>query len=269
MAVLFFCGTLPVAMWAESGNAPTPLLEYLFDETGVSAPSSGQKPDLLWLKDASGQDSDLHTDGAWGVSGKPHDRAFNNSASTGMGSLGVGGVALTKSEVMGDLESFTITGWFNAAKVTPRGGARLVDNSRDARGFALNALGNGTFGLYVNSTEAFAVSVPAYNIANEWIFFAVTYNAAATGAEVIFYKGKFTDMVTKVGGEIPYEKGRVTANPGMFSVGNVNRGTNNRPFDGYLDNIRIYGSSSGAEGALTLEQLEVIRLNDARGNKEK
>jgi hypothetical protein len=38
-----------------------------------------------------------------------------------------------------------------------------------------------------------------------------------------------------------------------------------RPFDGLLDNIRIFGSKTDATGALTQTQVETVRAGDAYG----
>ncbi len=47
---------------------------------------------------------------------------------------------------------------------------------------------------------------------------------------------------------------------GNDSVGG--KGEMNRPFQGLLDNLRIYGSASDSSGVLSLEDLELLRQKD-------
>ena len=54
-----------------------PIVEYLFNETGSIAESTGWDKTPLILKDKNGE-RDLHTEGGLGVSGSPNDRAFDN-----------------------------------------------------------------------------------------------------------------------------------------------------------------------------------------------
>src|SRR3972149_6706950 len=92
-------------------QAQTAILEYKFNETGSTAPSTGSNATVLILKDSSGAATDLHSADSLGVSGLAGDRAFDNTASTSMG--GSGGMAEQADLAAIDtLTSFTLQGWF-------------------------------------------------------------------------------------------------------------------------------------------------------------
>ena len=58
-----------------------------------------------------------------------------------------------------------------------------------------------------------------------------------------------------------WTRGRWRTEDVGLGIGNE-RGSDNSPFDGYLDNVRVYGSQGDNSGVLTLTQLESIRAGD-------
>src|SRR3990167_3976532 len=68
--------------------AQTAILEYKFDETGTTAPSTGSDATAVTLRNSAGVATDLHSADGLGVSGVTGDRAFDNTASTSMGGSG-------------------------------------------------------------------------------------------------------------------------------------------------------------------------------------
>src|SRR5262245_61809638 len=62
-----------------SPAVPSPILEYRFNETGTTAPSTGLDPTFVALKDTNGDAADLHGSPSSGVSGLVNDLAFDNS----------------------------------------------------------------------------------------------------------------------------------------------------------------------------------------------
>jgi hypothetical protein len=56
--------------------------------------------------------------------------------------------------------------------------------------------------------------------------------------------------------------GTIANNTAGLTVGNYADTSIQRPFDGLLDNMRIFGSTTDASGALSLAELETIRAAD-------
>ena len=66
-----------------------------------------------------------------------------------------------------------------------------------------------------------------------------------------------------VGTALTLAKPSSTENAAVLAIGNDGNDTSfRRPFDGYLDNMRIWGDTTGNSGALTLAQLEAVRALD-------
>jgi serine/threonine protein kinase len=236
-----------------STEIPVPILQYTFDETGKYAAGIGSDRTKLTLINASGAAADLHSTDRFGVSGLPGDRAFDNTASSGMGSLGSGGAATFTSGTIGEIGSFTFQCWYNASG-RPWGGARLFDASNFGVSCDLASIV-----LEVNGTKVGCPAEP-YNKINQWIFFAVTYDSTNTEGNVAFYIGTKSTRVIQVGDR----HGLNNVSPPdaeMFTVGNIHRG-NSRPFQGYIDDVRLFGSASGSSGVLNQAQLEVLRQKD-------
>ena len=90
----------------------------------------------------------------------------------------------------------------------------------------------------------------------------MTYDGSSTSNNVKFYKGSASSEVTQVGTKT-INMGQVENDNDTVRLGIGNKGDDNgSPFDGYLDNIRVYGSQVDNSGVLTLTQLEGIRTGD-------
>ncbi len=249
-------------------KAQTPLLEYRFNETGTAAPSSGSVPAGLTLTDASGVPADLHSADMRGVSGLPGDRSFDNTASTGMGGAGVGGGGHQAGDLLAIdvFSSFTLQGWFYASSVM-NNAARLFDNGSSTAGWLLWG-NNGTLGLYVDGVVLYPGN-NLYNQTSEWIFFAVTYDGTLTSDNLKFYRGTKTTPVIQIGSTLSMTVGSVNDSAVPLSVGNTSVANGSiRPFDGYLDNMRVFGADFGSSGVLNPSQLETLRLNDLQNVPE-
>lgn len=254
-----------------SGNASaqTLLLEYKFNETGNSAFSNGSissSSSTATLYDAVGTASDLHTSAGGGVSGLPGDRAFNNSGSSGMGTGNTGGYTTTPtllSTGIGSLSSFTIQGWFKTDGVVIQNGAKLFEVFNPlGTGILLNSEVIGQLTLNVDGVKALSPAVTGYYGNSAWVFFAVTYDGTVTTNNVNFYYGTTGSSVSLVSG------GTKTLNAGTTGTTGVGLGladnynSNARPFDGYMDDVRLFGATSGTGGVLSQSQLEQYRLAD-------
>jgi hypothetical protein len=246
----------PVASHAQSA-----LIQFRFTEsTGTSVTNTGS---------LGGTGTVVGALGSAGVSDLAGDYSFNNTGATGMGSLGTtGGITASVSAMGTAKKSLTLQGWFKSGTVIGNG-ARLLDNYSvaDVKGFALRgpSSGENAGALYfLADGQTVNSGANTYGDTNGWVFFAVTYDysSGVNSNNVKFYKGTPTSPVVQVGTaqtfgiNVQSIDATTTTN---LSVGNY---ANIRPYDGYLDNIRVYGDTTTGAGALTLAQLEVLRQAD-------
>jgi hypothetical protein len=248
-------------MVATVASAQIPILQYTFNETGTAAGSTGSNPTALTLTNASGVAADLHSASALGVSGLPGDRAFDNTASTGMGGAGVGGTAFVNNymSLPSQLDSFTFQCWYNTSSV-PSQAARLFDDGRISA-FAGSA--GGWFNFDVNSEGVASPTV--YTQTNQWVFFAVSYDSTQSSNNVVFYQGSQTSPVSIVS-VATLNAGAASMASHPLGIGNY-YASNIRPLQGLMDDVRVFGSVSDASGALSQAQLETIRRQDVAGSQ--
>jgi hypothetical protein len=232
-----------------------PIFEYTFNETGTSAASTGSNPTALTLLNASGAAADLHSADAQGVSGLPGDRAFDNTASTGMGKGSVGGVAIIPPNQFGTLTSFTFQCWYKAS---------LSDNSDGARIFA----GDGISGYFVGHLSVHGTELPfgypSYALTiNRWVFYAITYDGTKHTDNVAFYYGTKFRPVSRYETYGSLDGGPAVSGATPFFIGNYSgTGIESRPFKGYIDDVRFFGNSNDGSGALDMSRLEALRQAD-------
>lgn len=243
--------------------APVPVYEFTFNETGSTAANTGSLNADGTLMNSSGVATDLHSADGTGVTGLPGDRAFDNTASTAMGSSGTGGrVDIAAATSLHGAEAITIVGWFKTAGETPIGSAAyLFDLGTTGGGNAgLTLVGDSNASVRLNvygqtaSGSQFVVSAAnSFTETEEWIFIAATYDSTVSGEHnVKIYKGTLNDAVQLVAsGEITVGKLSTTASK-TVAIGNVSGGAI-RPFDGFIDDLRVY------DAALDLTELESLR----------
>jgi hypothetical protein len=210
----------------------------------------------------------LHSANGKGVSGLPGDRAFDNSTSSGMGNKGDGGRATIAADVdaADDLLSLTLQGWLRAEGAGITDLARLITKQAGDTGFLLLGTG-GNLDLEINNVGTTSTGA-RYADAGEWVFFAVTYDGTATSSNVRFYRGSRNNVVVLLETRT-LNQGRALANSGSITIGNSNgNGALTRPFDGWLDNVRVFGSKVNSTGALTIQQLEWLRNKDVQNLSE-
>lgn len=170
----------------------------------------------------------------------------------------------TTIPALANMSAFTITGWVNAkSSVTGSGGNRIVSwINHGGNGVDLVMESNGRLRLGVNGwpdnsiayTGNGRITIDPQAGADNWIFFAVTYNSSS--GEVLWYIGDNSGTLIPDGGSI-LEAGAVGSNianlaVGAFNSATRNTGTYDRMFRGLIDDIRIYGS------VLSFEDLETI-----------
>ncbi|NUQ57112.1 MAG: LamG domain-containing protein [Candidatus Paceibacter sp.] len=207
------------------------------------------------MKDANGNNADLRSPDGEGISGQPGDRCFDNTASTEM--AGTGGRCEAESSALADgLKQMTVTFWHLTDQNDGNGSFPVYKGSGD-EGWNI-AFKYKDFVFHYNGHETDRQSGNFEN-PNEWVFVALTYNGAALPGtdNIIFYKGTkdIQPFVVSVQAE-PSETIRSTGD--KLTIGNV-FGKNNFPFDGKIDNVRVY------DKVLTPE--EILRVwTDDLGN---
>ncbi|RRJ96101.1 PEP-CTERM sorting domain-containing protein [Opitutaceae bacterium TAV4] len=272
-----------IAIVAATAQAATLLHEFTFNDpaNGTSTASTGTLGgSASFTAPASAEDhshvpTNLHSDNGLGVSGKLGDYTFNNTGSSQMGggstTPGYGGVATLSNGAasLNGLSSFTISGWYNTASATKAGNsARLV---AAGTGFeilfqvAVTGANPTPAALRVThgsskGAMAMGASDTIFYQTNTWIFFAYTFDGG-TGVGTIYGGDKTTGAVSALAtGSVASTGGVVTASGNLF-IGNQ-AGANQRPFDGLMDNVRVWGESSGAGGALSLAELQAVMTAD-------
>lgn len=241
------------------------VLGYRFNETGNSAVADAIGNPPLNFFNNSGAAADLHAGPGSGVSGSTNDRAFDNTASNGILTASHGRHAADFDPIDG-FTSFTLSGWFklpaNATESIGRQDA-LIENGTisvlDAPGgFRLRggAVANsGRLELRVN--RDFEVESSAdYTEIGQYVNFAVTYDGTKTSNNVQFFKGTTTSPLALVSTRT-LNAGNVQPETIPLSIG-VTRssGLTFNPFNGLLDNIRIFDS------IVPLADLEALRFGD-------
>jgi hypothetical protein len=249
---------------------PVTILRYEFNETGNAPGSSGEDRRPVKMRDDAGTPLDSHTANGGGVSGLPGDRAFANTGADDHGSTASAGANGFRADqaanpALEGLSAFTVSGWFRTEDNTSVNGKtpRLVSN-HDGQGFNVQFLSGseGDLKLEVDDDTAEAASTGApYDAKQTWVFFAVSYDGTASTDNVNFYIGYRDD--TEAGGgpgsadvalvnTATLDRGPVDAGAGALAIGN--RAAGDRPFDGFLDDIRIDDfAADGASGLATLE----------------
>ena len=254
--------TMFFSIFSMSGYGKEPILEYLFNETGKCAYSSGSDDSPLVFRIASGRE-DLHSAGGIGVSGASTDRAFDNYSWCEPFEAGIAEQEEISSTIPA-LKSLTIQGWFKMDQIPgtyvhPTHGSR--NEATLIRGpFMLHTTSSPTsVGLKFRARPGEGVaSVRKYTITNEWVFFAVTFDKTKDENNIIFYVGSKSKPVEFVSTHTYAPDFRTDLKFGVGAINPRDWGM----FYGFLDNIRLYGSEIDSTGVLTLEELEIIRNKD-------
>ncbi len=176
---------------SQYGYAATlqPILEYRFNETGTSAPSTGSDTTPVIFP------SDLHTADAGGVSGLPKDRAYDNTSAAGHGPYNAGDIGehSADDESIDGLTSFTLVGWLNPVTVIGNNGTIIFNQdtvSEPDKGFTLSASVSGDLELEVDPTGGTGVATSDADYTDtDWFFFAVSFDGSLSSNNVLFYKG--------------------------------------------------------------------------------
>jgi len=246
---------------AIAGSLQAQILEYRFNTSGSTQASVGSSSQSITTKDGANVNTDYISASTTGVSGLAGDSALDFSSATWQTASPAGqGAALSD---LNGLSSFTIAGWAKDADISTNGIGRIFYDSSSGAGIDLFYTTTGSqkqLSLSVNGVAGVASTTTQYSgfASSNWTFFAVTYDGSSGAVQ--FYSGATTGNLTLSTATFGTNPGNVGTIASSFYVGNVNAG--NRPFDGWLDNFRIYGSTSGTAGILSSTELLDIRNYD-------
>jgi hypothetical protein len=264
-----------LAARAEASRAqPVPILEYRFNESGTTALSTGSTAAILNMRDGNNQQRDLHIPNS-GVAGFG-DTSFLLDA-TGMGRNSQGGDAFAQNvSTISGLTSFTLQGWFKTRSSQEALGnqARLYQIDSMVLGAPANSTGTMRLDVFdANGSGASAAASDAvFGAMATWQFFAVTFDGtAATGINLNYYAGSTLSAVVSAGSSrigpdgTPF--GPTLSGSGFLLMGD-DGAVGRVPFDGFFDDMRIFGSTTDASGVLSQTQLEGLRVGDVVGVPE-
>jgi prepilin-type processing-associated H-X9-DG protein len=256
----------------------SPVVSYGFNKykSTNTVENDGSATDgALTLYDNANSPANRLSADATGVSGRPGDCAFDNTVVGGMGSA-VGttanygrGQTAAPVATLANFKSFTIVAWYKS-NVTPNNLARVIDNvdaSNNGLGMRF-AVSNQVIDIQMNSISYDGLVQDALfqKSDNQWYFIAETCDVTKPAGSAIFYfNGSTTADVRQVEALPVWSSGgqNIPINLSARPVVVGNRFDYIRPFKGYLDNVRIYGTaSSDGTGALTLAQLKQVRAYD-------
>jgi hypothetical protein len=250
------------------GAAPTPLVDLAFTEaegafTFMNAGSLGGSA-FLWQGDGTEypmlrplvpQGPFAPSNNARSIDMGPIEEAQGNRAIDLATDLGVFGS-------LGGFTSFTLTGWINARDLNAGSGGNRVLFALDSPGglgFDLVQMANGSLQLGVNqwpdgspavSSVGKVTADPALG-ADNWVYFAVTYDSALESGHVNFYFGA-GDTLASLDSTHTYPRGAVEQT-GELTLGNfgiaapgvrAELGPNgpSRVFRGLIDEVKVYDS---------------------------
>lgn len=161
--------------------------------------------------------------------------------------------------VLKNMHSFTVTLWIKADALYDQGRVVMCDQ------FGINAR-NDYIQFWLGeagSWQTSSLSPKAYPKVGHWRFVAVTYDGSDDPNQLRLYSGSenipvFVDSIVQK----DYGTLETTGDYGVpFLIGNGGVEAN-RPFVGYIDEIRIWSSQTDSSGALNINDLEAIRRYD-------
>ena len=176
---------------------------------------------------------------------------------------------------IGELEgarSFTVAGWLKAASLqSGAGGNRILFSLQHNRdGIDIVHHNDGAMRLAVNEWPDGIRndSSPGRVKIDQWVFFAVTYDAAKSQDSVHWYFGDLSTAAA-LDRTTSYQNGPIGSGSGDLVIGNFNRTLQgaglDRQFRGAIQGLEIYASMLGERGALALEGIQAIQAASRPG----
>ncbi|MDD5707353.1 MAG: hypothetical protein PHR35_15630 [Kiritimatiellae bacterium] len=242
-----------------------PLVELRFDG---SLTNSGAIPLSAAFATNNGVCPAITSDGQ-GASGRPGDFAMDNTSASVMNGA-AGYCRLPDSHHLDGLKSLTVSFWYNVAEALFYGPRIVSKRAYGANaGFEVHAAAANMFHEYaadgVNYRAVSSLEHSSYGVSNSWVFFAMTHNV--TNAAVNFYAGRLGEKkLTLVRSTLGTAYACLAAtNSSILSIAaSSSFSLGNAAFKGKLDNVRIWGSRTGDEAALSQAALTEWFVADQR-----
>jgi hypothetical protein len=241
------------------GVLPQPLVELSFETgSGTTVTNTGS---LGGNGTFTTNSSKVPVFSATGV-GVGGGRCMVNTNAVSMGGTS-GYLTLGDLDALDGLKSFTITCWM---KKTTNFNSRcaLVNKRETNAGWELRgSTSDNMLGLVAsNAVKSYQVSDATLKTTNEWIFVALTFDDAANTMQ--FYSGKTNQTVALCGTSTAITQSVATANVGQMVIGCGSEALGTGAFKGWIDNVRIWGSTNGSYGVLSSNQLQEVQSNDVQ-----
>lgn len=191
------------------------------------------------------------------------NRTYGNTYAWGAwGTAGDGGGGADSALEQGLMgaKSFTVTGWVKQDSLGATARLLKIHNIVDIISHA-----SGEWQVMLAESEHWLSSGTASNQVlkqSTWQFFAVTYDGTKTAANVYLYLGDETTAVQSIRGHSK-DLGTLDGgtNGGVVVVGNQTEYAP-RPLTGYLDELRMWTSSTDNSGVLSLSELQEVQQFD-------
>jgi hypothetical protein len=238
--------------------ASAQIINYTFDAgTGTTAASTGSLAPATLTFSAGAA---YGTAGS-GVSGASTDFALSLPDAT-FGDNRASNLTPSALTGLNGLTSYTISTWFNRGAITSSG--RLL-NIATSSGSSIDIFKDGAnnFTFNTGGVNTSSGGSTILNTLGSYVFFAVTVDSTVATNNIKFYAGTSTGAVGLVSQHtFATPADLVTGIASSFTVGN--RTANDRGFGGsasFIDELNIFGATSGAGGVLSLSQLDDLRVS--------
>ena len=239
----------PQAYWSFEGNS------------GVYGAGSNANP--AWGEKVSGQAPGYIgavTAPAWpeittdGVKGDAFYAA--DSAKIGQKTMTLSWTSDVK-DIFSSVESYTVCGWLNTRDAAKNGSDTYLLKAEGA-GPIVKWRADGRLQFMDSADATWRYSDWGDGVSQgDWVFFAITRDSGS----VSFYVGSESNAVAASTSATGLTIGATVASTRFVLGGSTYNGTDN--YAGYdMDELRVYSAAAGDGGALTLSQLEEIRLID-------
>jgi len=252
---------LAVVVVPALAQLPTPIIDVGFNEAaGTSVTNSGSAGGLLTCSTPAPYWTNNVPTGVGGSSSVDFQTTTGNYYVE----------SPTNYPQLAGLAKFTIAGWVNCRSSTVgAGGNRIVTWIRNGgNGVDLVYQANGSLRLGINQwpdasgntiySSVSKITTDANAGADNWRFFAVTYDSTLGSGHVKFYFGNNIDDAA-LDVALDYSRGAVGNTISNLCIGAFNRATRssstwNRMFRGLIDEVKVFGDALTPEQILSVQR---------------
>lgn len=250
LATLLACS---LSLIGSAAYSQTLLLDYNFNNgTAADSSGNGRNGTLVGTAVVAGAGS--------GVSGLSGDRAFFNDSLPGSS----GQLNYTNASGLSGLTSFTISLWYYNDYATTSG--RLFENSGSGgNNTSLILSSANTLQLNFGGGGAELTASNSLIAQNDtWSYIAITFDASLASNQLKLYAGSY-DGMTLTNASLISQATYASTTALLAANGDTlvfaNRPSGDRELTGLLDDIQIYGSTSGSASALSLSQIQGVQAS--------